>query len=118
MIVNVLGTEYAITIKSHEQEPYFKKKSCDGFENCNTKEITILDLDTSEQWEDDTKEAKAIATKAIIRHEITHAFFDESGLQTSSCSFTGGWATNEEMVDWIALQFPKIQKAFESVDAL
>jgi len=30
----------------------------------------------------------------------------------------GAWARHEEMVDWIAIQFPKIMKAFQEVGAL
>ena len=29
-----------------------------------------------------------------------------------------GWAANEEMVDWIAIQFPKILEAFKVADVL
>lgn len=51
--------------------------------------------------------------KKVLRHEIIHAFFGESGLR--SCS---EYAEDEELVDWIAIQFPKILKAFEQVGAL
>lgn len=44
--------------------------------------------------------------KKVIRNEIIHAFLIESGLK--ECS---GWAVNEEMVDWFARQFEKIEKA-------
>ena len=118
MKVNVLGTDYTIAIRTHEEEPSFKTKNIDGFENYNSKEIVILNLDKAEQWADETPEARAYATKEITRHEITHAFFDESGLQHSSNAFSGGWATNEEMVDWIALQFPKILKAFQETNCI
>ena len=50
--------------------------------------------------------------KAVIRHELTHAFLFESGLDTCS------WAQNEEMVDWIALQFPKLLQVFKEADCL
>ena len=41
--------------------------------------------------------------KKNLRHEIVHAFLFESGLAENS-----EWAYNEEMVDWIAKQGPKI----------
>ena len=53
-----------------------------------------------------------------LRHEITHAFLNESGLQNDTSVPGSGWATNEEMVDWIAIQFPKMKKAFEEADCL
>lgn len=50
--------------------------------------------------------------KKITRHEIIHAFLFESGLDFNS------WGRNEEFVDWLALQFPKIIKAFEEAKCL
>lgn len=37
-----------------------------------------------------------------------HAFLYECGLNDSS-----DWARNEELIDWLAIQFPKIQALFE-----
>jgi len=45
-------------------------------------------------------------TRKNIRHELIHAFLSESGLW-ANCD----WA-KEEMVDWLAIQFPKLLKAF------
>ena len=50
--------------------------------------------------------------KNVLRHEIIHAFLYESGLQNNSAC-GGAWAQNEEMIDWIAIRFSKIQKAFK-----
>lgn len=50
--------------------------------------------------------------KETLRHEITHAFLYESGVQGCS-SPCDAWATNEEMVDWFAIQAPKIFKVFK-----
>lgn len=41
--------------------------------------------------------------KRVMRHEIIHAFFYESGLDVES-----SWGTDGTLVDWIALQFPKV----------
>ena len=54
----------------------------------------------------------------ILRHEIVHAFFNESGLMDSSLQYSGGWAKNEEMVDWIASQFNKIMECFKAAGCL
>lgn len=56
--------------------------------------------------------------KRLLSHEIVHAFLNESGLQHCSSVPMGAWARHEEMVDWIAIQFPKIMKAFQEVGAL
>ena len=45
----------------------------------------------------------------MIRHEIIHAFLYESGMKECS-SATQSWVENEEMVDWFAIQIPKIVK--------
>ena len=43
--------------------------------------------------------------KKILRHEIIHAFLYESGLDINSHDIDQ-WARDEEMVDWMAIQFP------------
>jgi len=55
--------------------------------------------------------------KETLRHEIVHAFLFECGL--SACSgYADHWAKNEEMVDWIAIQGPKIHEAWKKAGAL
>ena len=49
--------------------------------------------------------------RKVIRHEIIHAFLYESGLWQSSFNCKA-WAQNEEMVEWFAIQSPKIFRAF------
>lgn len=51
--------------------------------------------------------------KKVLRHEIVHAFLFESGIDSSS-----EWARNEEIVDWIALQFPKLLDAFKETECI
>jgi hypothetical protein len=52
-----------------------------------------------------------------MRHEILHAFLYESGLRENS-NKVYAWAENEEMVDWIAIQFPKIEKIYKELNIL
>ena len=47
--------------------------------------------------------------KKTLRHELVHAFLYESGLFNNTNS---DWAKNEEVVDWIAIQFEKMLKVF------
>ena len=47
-----------------------------------------------------------------------HAFLNESGLQSAANACDGSWARNEEMVDWFAIQSPKIYKVFAELDIL
>ena len=118
MKVTILGTEYEIIKRKHDDDPKFKCHSIDGYCDSLTKKIVHCDMTTFPGWENDPPEVITIAEKQTIRHEIVHAFFDESGLQESGNQFEGSWATNEEMVDWIALQGPKIYEAWRNAGAL
>ena len=110
--VNILGTEYTIkTVKISECE-YLKEKHWCGCCNGTTKTILIGDASEEEYFDKLSPEEQDVVTKDTIRHEIIHAFLNESGLQDSSMQYCNAWAKNEEMIDWMALQFPKIQKVF------
>lgn len=116
--VNILGTEYSIIKKDYNNVPEFKKLGIDGYCDSVTKEIVVCNMATYPGYEDETPERNSLVEKHTLRHEIVHAFLNESGLQESSVQPRGGWSQNEEMVDWIAIQFHKILKAFESVGVL
>ena len=118
MKVNVLGTEYAINRYNYKDKPEFDKRSINGYCDNIMKEIAYVDMSTYPGYENETKEYNELIEKQTLRHEITHAFLSESGLHDSSGVIKEGWATNEEMVDWIALQFPKMLKAFQEVGCL
>ena len=45
--------------------------------------------------------------RKVIRHELLHAVLFESGLSCNS------WGENEEIVDWFAIQFPKLEALFQ-----
>jgi hypothetical protein len=119
MKVNILGTEYTIeTVKVSECD-YLRDNNLCG--TCKYRERKILIADTSEEgyFVKTTEEAQRAYTNEIIRHEIIHAFLYESGLGENSHIYGNrGWATNEEMIDWFALQYPKMHKAFEEAGCL
>lgn len=65
-----------------------------------------------------------VATKADIdaaiqaaANELTHAFLYESGLSVNGMS-PESWPTNEEMVDWMAIQGPKLYDAWKRAGCL
>lgn len=115
--INVLGTEYTIVIKKYDDDPYFKKRNACGYCSSTQKEIAVCDMETYPNWEDESNAACREYMKSTLRHEIIHAFFNESGLMENS-NDTEAWARNEEMVDWFAIQGPKIYKAWREVGAL
>ena len=116
--VNILGTEYVIkTIKISECE-MMQKEHWAGCCCEESKEILVGDLSEKEYFPYMTDKEKDHYRKKVLRHEITHAFFNESGLSDSASIFGDAWAKNEEMIDWFAIQSPKIFKAFQEVSCL
>ena len=109
MKVNVLGTDYQILVKKYDEDEAFERRSIDGYCNGLTKEIVICDMHTYKGWEHETEETIKVCHKEVLRHEIVHAFLNESGLQDSTFAYDGGWSKCEEMIDWIALQGEKIK---------
>jgi len=53
-----------------------------------------------------------------LRHEVMHAFMYESGLWRNAATIDESWAMNEEMVDWIAIQLPKILKVCNQLEIM
>ena len=110
--INVLGTEYKIEKRKKEDDVNLQE--CDGYTDTSIKLIVIEDM----QQEQGSKSDLEYYAKTIIRHELIHAFLFESGMDSNAHNCDIGWARNEEMVDWFAIQFPKILEAFKAADAL
>lgn len=106
MKINILGTDYDL-VQSNSGEDVMLEEA-DGYCDSTLKKCVIKKLLPSENSVGDLN----AHMKRITRHEIIHAFLNESGLCAES------WGYNEEIVDWIAQQFPKVLKAFEEADAL
>lgn len=118
MTLKILGVDYNFSIKKYEDDPVFSKNGIGGYHDGYSKEIVLCDLRTYPGWPDELQKTIEAAQKSTLLHEIVHAFLHESGLSDSSSVSDQGWAKNEEMVDWIALQGPKIYKAWAEADAL
>ena len=117
MKANILGTEYEIVFKDYDDEPAFSKNGIDGYCDSIEKVICVGNKNTFPDWEDETEKYCKKAQKATLRHEIIHAFLCESGLQDNSIALNNvAWARNEEMIDFFAIQFPKIKKVFEDLN--
>lgn len=109
MKVNVLGTDYTVTVTNEDEDP--RLTDCDGICDDTTKEILVEDYSNADPLA--SKRNLSVQRKKVIRHEITHAFLFESGLAENS-----DWAQNEELVDWIAMQGPKLCDAWREAGAL
>lgn len=101
----ILGTQYRII------EEEFKDQNIDGYCDYTSKEIHLRT--DNENGVGDFKEMM----KKQARHEIIHAFMSESGLQ-ANWEHIQQFGHDETTVDWFAIQFPKMLKAFEEVDCL
>lgn len=111
--INVLGAKYKVYL----DVPVDKDDGLrERFGYCQPigRKIVIADMDSIESWKDEEDVCKQHQINATLRHEVIHAFLAESGLWGSSIG-TDCWAMNEEMIDWFAMQFPKILKVFEQL---
>lgn len=110
--VSILGTEYKLLFVPCENGRLTAAEA-DAIIDETTKEmiVGIFKPDSCSVANLDEYQRKT------IRHEIVHAFLYESGLAENS-GRVNSWATNEEMVDWIARQHNKLHRAFEEVGAL
>ena len=110
VVVDILGTEYSI----HKQSAKENSKLEDNNGICEQYSKEII-LNTLEEEKQDVMCVENVEEfeKKVLRHEIIHAYLGESGLRSSS-----EWAENEEMVDWFAIQLPKIFKTFKELDVI
>lgn len=108
--VNILGTEYEIVLDAPDE---MLPEGADGAMDNSIKRIVIAKFEPSRNSIKNLEEYQ----KKVLRHEVIHAFLYESGLWNNSCNVES-WGQCEEITDWIAIQFPKIKKAFEEVGAL
>lgn len=116
--VNILGTAYRIEIHKFSEDKELIENSWSGYCGDETPVIVLADFDDSEYFKFIDETDKDNYAKRCLRHEIIHAFLNESGLKDSAQRNRIAWSRNEEMVDWIAIQSPKILKAYVEVGAL
>ena len=90
--------EFPEHLKEHEKTA---AGLCNGFD----KDIFVKDMSDC-----DCKNKEQLI-KNVLRHEVLHAYLFESGL-SENAGFSGCWAKNEEMVDWFAIQSPKIYDVY------
>ena len=105
MTADILGTEYRI-IKEE-----FKDEECDGYCDYTSKEIHIRNDNVNDVGNFE------YLMKKQLRHEIVHAFLPESGLQANYEHYKQ-FGHEETIVDWFAIQSPKIFKVFKELDIL
>lgn len=108
MKIDILGTEYNIRKLTEQEYPKLKLSDANGIAELYNKELIInseMNQDTGTEYANFPE-----YEKKVIRHEIVHAFFHESGLLD--------YCSDEVLVNWMALQVPKMFKAFEQANCL
>ena len=107
--INVLGTEYTLEESNLQADGYLDGR--DGYCDTSIKKCVVDEMKPT----GDLGQKKNLEEykNSVKRHEIIHAFLFESGLE--ACC---GWAGNEEMVDWLAIQIPKMVKTFKEAGCL
>lgn len=94
--LNILGTDY--TVKLCKQGEYKKLEQADanGLAEFYSQELIIRDYGQDKEPDNRVYDNVKGFVKKVIRHEIAHALFHESGLRK--------YEEDEELVDWLALQ--------------
>lgn len=108
--INVLGTEYTLMVCGEDEDP--RLDGCDGLCDETVKQL-LVDSYSKNRDDPTCKKNLEVQISKNKRHEIIHAFLFESGLAENS-----QWAQIEEMVDFFAIQSPKLFETFKAADAL
>lgn len=77
--VNILGTEYRIYNRNEKDDPLLDEKMRDGYTDFSIHEIVLCNKKDDCELQDYEN-----YKKSVLRHELTHAFLYESGLDASS----------------------------------
>lgn len=112
--IDILGSIYVIELRDLKDDEQLKDAA--GYCSFNGRKMIIRQ--DQDYFKGKTEEWITNDICSTIRHEIIHAFIYESGLDQCSFGYTGPWAKNEEMVDWLAIQSPKIFKIFAEMDLI
>ena len=111
-VVSVLGSDYYIYRNVPRSIDSYLEDG-DGYCDKTIKRIVTVGRSDGDDLSDWT-----VYEKSLLRHELIHAFLYESGLDGSTNWDNNGCDHPEQMVEWLAIQAPKIFKVFQQVDAL
>lgn len=109
MILNILGSDWTVEYRNADADPLLRED--DGYTDPSVRLIVIAN-----KREDCSIQDYKYMQRENLRHEIVHAFLFESGLGFNLEHIEFGH--EETMIDWIAIQFPKILKVFKEAGCL
>ena len=102
--LDVLGVEYTLEEQTVDQQP-IKLADKEGYVELYSKEIVLR---TGYEDVDGTVNNVNAFKRSLLRHELFHAVFHECGLSQ--------YCNDETLIDFLAIQFPKISTIMEQVD--
>lgn len=102
MKIIILGEEWTIEERTISEDKGLS--DCDGY--CDK---TVRLIVVGKKADDSNLADFEVYRKKVMRHEIVHAFLFESGLHEN---FTPQAGHDETTIDWIAVQYPKLKRAF------
>lgn len=102
----ILGAPYRFVEASRQEDATLY--TCDGYVDRFAKTITVnANIDPKEP---NTINPIGDYIKHVKRHEIVHAYFEESGLRE--------YSNDEKLVEWIAWHFTRMLKTVTETEAL
>lgn len=106
MTINILGVPYKVRIVGRDNSK-IKTLEADGLAELYSKEILLC-----QDEKDDENAFDNIGEyyHKVLRHEAFHALFAEMGIRK--------WFDDEELVDMLAMQYPKIKKIMDECDSV
>ncbi len=115
MQINILGARYTLAYRTKAEDKGLE--GIDGYCDTSTKYCVAREYTEEERQDTNVLQDLDAYRHKVMRHEIVHAFLQESGLDINTGE-SEAWATNEEMVDWLAIQGPKIFAAWQQAGCL
>ena len=109
ILIDVLGETYTVYAVKKEERPSLFADERVGYCDRAVKEIVVENFPDEEGYPcrtEKTVKNQEFMLNEVLRHELTHAFFGECGVG-SDMDFS-----DEMLVDWIALQAPKLMRLF------
>jgi hypothetical protein len=108
-IIDILGTLYEIKWLDSSEDEHLTE--ADGYCDYTAKKIVIKSNNNTGLGDFENHQKKS------LRHEIIHAMLAESGLQ-SNFQHSDEFGHDETMVDWVAIQFPKLLKVYQTLNII
>ena len=116
--VDILGTKYKIEVRKVEDDTRLSDdEGREAYTNAFKKLIVLSDYSDESQYPYTSNDIvfRNERYKHVLKHEIVHAFVYECGLGCASDPRKSPLFFDEQTVDWIAIQGPKLYKIWEKL---